>query len=87
MLPEASLRWLQHHSALQQGDAVILGSVSVEQMEMNMNHWYVSVRASQKRSVTTDSFFSELGPLSEDVVKLFERAWLGVKAFAAHYAS
>jgi aflatoxin B1 aldehyde reductase len=68
VLPEASLRWLQHHSALQQGDAVILGSVSVEQMEMNMNH-------------------CELGPLSEDVVKLFERAWLGVKAFAAHYAS
>jgi len=66
-LPEASQRWLQYHSALEQGDAVILGATSVKQLEMNMSQ-------------------SEGGPLSEDVVELFERAWLGVRAFATHYA-
>lgn len=67
-LPEASYRWLQCHSALQQDDAVILAATSVKQMEMNISH-------------------CEGGPLSEDIVELFERAWVGVKPFAPHYAS
>jgi len=67
-LPEASQRWLQYHSALEQGDAVILGATSAKQLEINMSH-------------------CEGGPLSEDVFELFERAWLGVKPFAKHYAS
>ncbi|KAG9311754.1 NADP-dependent oxidoreductase domain-containing protein [Chiua virens] len=66
-LPQAALRWLQHHSALQQGDAVILGAASVKQLEMNIN-------------------LSEQGPLSEDVIALFETAWLRAKSFATHYA-
>lgn len=41
-LPDACQRWLQHHSALEQGDAVILGAASVKQLEMNISHWYVS---------------------------------------------
>lgn len=35
-LPEVAQRWLQHHSALQPGDAVILGAASVEQLEKNI---------------------------------------------------
>lgn len=41
-LADASHRWLQHHSALEQGDAVILGAASVKQLRMNITHWYVS---------------------------------------------
>ncbi|KIJ63174.1 hypothetical protein HYDPIDRAFT_176197 [Hydnomerulius pinastri MD-312] len=35
-LPEVAQRWLQHHSALQPGDAVIVGAASVEQLEKNI---------------------------------------------------
>ncbi|KIJ06301.1 hypothetical protein PAXINDRAFT_164693 [Paxillus involutus ATCC 200175] len=35
-LPEAAQRWLQHHSALQPGDAVLIGAASVEQLEKNI---------------------------------------------------
>lgn len=41
-LPEASNRWLQHHSALQQDDAVIIGAATVKQLEMNLIYGYVS---------------------------------------------
>ncbi|OJA08030.1 hypothetical protein AZE42_09670 [Rhizopogon vesiculosus] len=35
-MPEAAQRWLQHHSALQPGDAVILGAATPKQMEDNI---------------------------------------------------
>ncbi|KAG2139307.1 NADP-dependent oxidoreductase domain-containing protein [Suillus clintonianus] len=35
-MAEAAQRWLQHHSALQPGDAVILGAASPQQMEDNI---------------------------------------------------
>ncbi|EGO03595.1 hypothetical protein SERLA73DRAFT_175138 [Serpula lacrymans var. lacrymans S7.3] len=35
-LPEVAQRWLQHHSLLQPGDAVILGAGSASQLEDNM---------------------------------------------------
>ncbi|KAG1746801.1 NADP-dependent oxidoreductase domain-containing protein [Suillus occidentalis] len=35
-MTEAAQRWLQHHSALQPGDAVILGAPSPQQMEDNI---------------------------------------------------
>ncbi|KIK36368.1 hypothetical protein CY34DRAFT_811346 [Suillus luteus UH-Slu-Lm8-n1] len=36
---EAAQRWLQHHSALQPGDAVILGASSPQKMEDNIVQW------------------------------------------------
>lgn len=36
---EAAQRWLQHHSAPQPGDAVILGASSPQQMEDNIVQW------------------------------------------------
>ncbi|KAF9226328.1 hypothetical protein BS17DRAFT_777065 [Gyrodon lividus] len=35
-IPEAAQHWLQHHSALRPGDAVIIGAASVEQLEKNI---------------------------------------------------
>lgn len=35
-LQEAALRWLVHHSALQEGDGIILGAKRVEQLESNV---------------------------------------------------
>lgn len=35
-MAEVAQRWLQHHSALQPGDAVILGAASPQQMEDNI---------------------------------------------------
>lgn len=35
-MTEAAQRWLQHHSALQPGDAVVLGAASPQQMEDNI---------------------------------------------------
>jgi aflatoxin B1 aldehyde reductase len=40
-MPEAAQRWLQHHSALQPGDAVILGAATPKQMEDNIVQWCV----------------------------------------------
>jgi len=37
-MSEAAQRWLQHHSALQPGDAVILGAATPKQMEDNIVH-------------------------------------------------
>ncbi|KAH7926258.1 Aldo/keto reductase [Leucogyrophana mollusca] len=35
-LSEAAQRWLQHHSALQPGDGVIIGASTADQLEMNL---------------------------------------------------
>ena len=35
-LQEASLRWLMHHSALREGDAIIVGAKRVDQLEANV---------------------------------------------------
>jgi len=40
-MAEVAQRWLQHHSALQPGDAVILGAASPQQMEDNIVQWCV----------------------------------------------
>ncbi|KAH7882415.1 NADP-dependent oxidoreductase domain-containing protein [Phlebopus sp. FC_14] len=67
-LPEAAQRWLQHHSELRPGDAIIIGAASADQLKKNI-------------------FDCEGGPLCDKVVQIIERAWLGVKAVAPHYAS
>jgi aflatoxin B1 aldehyde reductase len=41
-MTEAAQRWLQHHSALQPGDAVVLGAASPQQMEDNIVQWCVA---------------------------------------------
>lgn len=33
---EVSLRWIMHHSALQEGDAIILGATKVDQLRSNV---------------------------------------------------
>lgn len=35
-VPEAAYRWLYHHSALKENDAVIVGASSLEQLKMNL---------------------------------------------------
>ncbi|EJU00827.1 Aldo/keto reductase [Dacryopinax primogenitus] len=37
-LPEAALRWLQHHSALGEQDGVVIGASSVGQLETNIKY-------------------------------------------------
>jgi aflatoxin B1 aldehyde reductase len=34
---EASLRWIMHHSALSEGDGVILGATRIDQLESSVN--------------------------------------------------
>lgn len=41
-MSEAGLRWLQHHSVLTPGDAVILGARDTKQLEENINGRYES---------------------------------------------
>lgn len=42
-MPEASLRWIQHHSALTPTDVVILGCTSMKQLETNIDWRYVGI--------------------------------------------
>lgn len=35
-LTEASMRWLMHHSILQEGDAIIFGAKRLDQLERNV---------------------------------------------------
>ena len=37
-VPEAAYRWLYHHSALKDNDAVIVGASSLKQLEMNLDY-------------------------------------------------
>lgn len=36
-LQQACLRWLMHHSALQEGDGIILGAKRIDQLQANVN--------------------------------------------------
>jgi aryl-alcohol dehydrogenase-like predicted oxidoreductase len=40
-MSEAAHRWLQHHSALEPEDAVLLGASNVTQVELNLKSWCV----------------------------------------------
>ena len=40
-LSEAAHRWLQHHSILEPGDAVLLGASNVTQVKANLKSWCV----------------------------------------------
>lgn len=68
-LPEVTLRWLVHHSALRiknGRDGVIIGVSSFAQLEGNLNDL-------------------EKGPLPDEVVKVLDEAWLIAKPITPNY--
>jgi aflatoxin B1 aldehyde reductase len=85
-MAEVAQRWLQHHSALQPGDAVILGAASPQQMEDNIVQWCVPSIVDDAIRTSFSSLHSEGGPLPDEIVKLLEGAWQKAKAVAPHYA-
>lgn len=85
-MPEAAQRWLQHHSALQPGDAIILGAATPKQMEDNIVQWYVLCLVDVIHQRFSSLSLSEKGPLPDEIVKIMEETWKKTKAVAPHYA-
>jgi len=63
-LVEATFRWLLRHSALKEGDGVLLGASSLKQLGQNLD---ACAAASRK------------GPLPDLVLDAFEKAWILTK--------
>jgi aflatoxin B1 aldehyde reductase len=85
-MPEAAQRWLQHHSALQPGDAVILGAATPKQMEDNIAQWCVICVVDTICPSFSPPPLSEKGPLPDEIVKVMQGAWEKAKAVVPHYA-
>lgn len=61
-LAEASLRWVYYHSALQEGDGIILGASDIAQIEENMR--WISRGRLEKNVVT---MFEEIWEKVKDI--------------------
>lgn len=83
-LAEVSYRWLQWHSKMIPEDhGIILGATKLEQFESALiARWVIQL---VDVIVKLSLYFSEKGPLPDEVVEACEKTWLDVRGVAKNY--